>query len=271
MRGAVHERTGGHAPGAGLQAALGDLLRRLDRRAAATRATHRPEEDVFVAPHDALRHARGAAGVQDVERVGGARREVARGARGRERGFVRDRPDRRAGAGIAREVVVDRDEGLQLGQIRGDGGELGRELGVEDDGARVGVVEEVPQLLLDVAVVDVDRHRAELERGEHAFEVLDAVVEVQGDVVTGADAAVLQHVREPVGPGVRGRERQAPFTADEGLVGGHGVGDALPQVGQVELHPPPERREPGTVTRWTGSLNQMRWESRLQPSAPRAI
>ena len=43
---------------------------------------------------------------------------------------------------------------------------------------RVGVVEEVPQLVLDVAVVHVDRNRAQLERGEHPFEVLDRVVEV---------------------------------------------------------------------------------------------
>ena len=77
--------------------------------------------------------------------------------------------------------------------------ELRRELAVEHDRLGVGVVEEVAQLVLDVAVVHVDRHRAELERGEHALEVLDAVVEVERDVVAGADAEPGEVVREPVG------------------------------------------------------------------------
>jgi hypothetical protein len=59
----------------GLRAPFGDHLRRADRLAAAARAAERTEEDVFVAPHDALRHAGGAARVEDVEVVGGARPE----------------------------------------------------------------------------------------------------------------------------------------------------------------------------------------------------
>ena len=39
----------------------------------------------------------------------------------------------------------------------------------------VGVVEEVAQLVLDVAVVDVDRDRAQLVGGEHRLDELEAV------------------------------------------------------------------------------------------------
>ena len=51
-----------------------------DRRAAGVPAAERAEEDVFLAPHDALRVAGRAAGVQDVVVVAGARAEVARRA-----------------------------------------------------------------------------------------------------------------------------------------------------------------------------------------------
>ena len=52
----------------------------------------------------------------------------------------------------------------------------------------VGVVEQVAQLVLDVAVVDVDRDGPELEGGEHRLEVLGAVGQVDADVVAGPDA-----------------------------------------------------------------------------------
>jgi hypothetical protein len=85
---------------------------------------------------------------------------------------------------------------VDVGQRSADRIELGCELAVEHHRLHVGVVEEVAQLLFDVAVVDVDRDRAQLERGDHHFEVFDRVVEVAGDVVAGPDAASGQRVRE---------------------------------------------------------------------------
>src|SRR5207248_8152676 len=84
--------------------------------------------------------------------------------------------------------------------------ELRLELSVEDDGLGVGVRQQVAQFLRDVPVVDVDGNRAQLERGQHAFEVFDPVVEVQRHVVAAADAATRERVcqtsRSFVGLGV---------------------------------------------------------------------
>ena len=59
-----------------------------DARSAGISAHQRPEEDVDVPPQHAFGHARGAAGVEDVEVVGRAGAEVAVGGCARERRFV---------------------------------------------------------------------------------------------------------------------------------------------------------------------------------------
>ena len=56
----------------------GDVLGAFDRRTPGIPAAENCKEDVLVAPHHALGHARGAAGVEDVVIVGGPLREVAR-------------------------------------------------------------------------------------------------------------------------------------------------------------------------------------------------
>ena len=74
----------------------------------------------------------------------------------------------------------------------------GAELGFEDQRDEVGVVEEVAQLLDDVAVVHVDRHRARLVAAEHRLDPLGAVERVDADVLARLDADVEQVVRDPV-------------------------------------------------------------------------
>src|SRR5262249_31028255 len=162
VRGAVHERARGHASRARVLAAFRDLLRRGDRVTGPGGAAERTEEDVLVPPYDPLGHTGRAAGVEDVQVVGRARREVARGRCAGERVLV----------------TGEREQGAQLRKTGPDGVDARRELVVEDEGNRVGIVEQVVQLLLDVSVVHVDRHRAELERGEHPLEVLRRVVEL---------------------------------------------------------------------------------------------
>ena len=56
----------------------------------------------------------------------------------------------------------------------------------------VAVVEEVPQLLFHVAVVDVHGDGADLVRGQHAFQVFRSVEEVEGDVVARRHAPSLE-------------------------------------------------------------------------------
>ena len=63
---------------------------------------------------------------------------------------------------------------------------------------QVGVVEQVAQLGLDVPVVDVDRDRPQLVRGEDRLDELEAVERVDADVVARPDAVAGEVVREPV-------------------------------------------------------------------------
>src|SRR5690606_41006844 len=128
-------------------------------------------EQVLDVPHDALGHAGGAAGVDDVDVLAGARPEVPFGAGGAECVPVRD------GAGDAGRPV-DGDEVLQLGRLAVHGGHPRLELGVVHQHPDVGVPVEVEQLVLHVPVVDVDRDGAELERGQQPGDVLDAVAQV---------------------------------------------------------------------------------------------
>ena len=77
------------------------------------------------------------------------------------------------------------------------------ELLVVDDGLEVGVVEEVAQLLLDVAEVHVHRHGPDLVGRQRGLDPLDAVGAVDADVVAGPDALGEQVVGELVGPRLR--------------------------------------------------------------------
>ena len=49
----------------------------------------------------------------------------------------------------------------------------------DDDSPRVGIVEDVSQLGIGIAIVDVDRHRADLQQAEQTGDVFDAVLEKQ--------------------------------------------------------------------------------------------
>ena len=55
-------------------------------------------------------------------------------------------------------------------------------------GDQVRVVVEMAQLTLDIPEVDVDRDGADLERREHALDVLRAVEQLQADVLAGREA-----------------------------------------------------------------------------------
>ena len=70
-----------------------------------------------------------------------------------------------------------------FGVLWRDGGDAGCELAVVDKRHQVRVVEEVGELGLDVAVVDVDWDGANLVRREPGLDVLGAVVEIEADVI----------------------------------------------------------------------------------------
>ncbi len=242
-RGAVHQRRGGEedealaARGHPLRQFLGALHGFAGRRAAAEAG----EEQVLLAPHHALGHAGGAAGVDDDLVVRGPGAEAAAGRTGRFGFGEADRRDtrfRRALGGLADAYEVA--QPLRAGDRRRD---ACGELPVEDERHQVRVPVQVGQLPLDVAVVDVDRYGADLQAGPERLEVLDAVVEVQADVFAGPYAALVEVVGEPVGRRVELGVGQPAFGPgprvigeDQRLAVGHGVDDRFEEVGKVVLH-----------------------------------
>ena len=121
----------------------------------------------------------------------------------------------------------------QLGQQRGD---ERRELTLVDERLQVGVGQQVAQLVLDVAVVDVDPDGPQLEDGPGGLDPLDRVVGVDPDVVPRPDPLGGQVVGQLVGPRLHLGVGAPLAVGDEVLPFWIGVDGRLEQVGEVELH-----------------------------------
>jgi hypothetical protein len=67
-----------------------------------------------------------------------------------------------SGSWLSSSMTITCAQGRELGQ---ESGHPGRELPLVDEGHQVGVGEEVAQLVVDVAVVDVHPHGPQLEDG----------------------------------------------------------------------------------------------------------
>jgi hypothetical protein len=102
---------------------------------------------------------------------------------------------------------------------------------------QVGVVEQVGQLVLDVAEVDVDRHGPQLEGGHHGHHPLGRVLAVDPDVVADPDAVVGEVVGQAVGPLLHLRVAEAVVAHHQGGAVAHDVDGALEEVSDVERHP----------------------------------
>ena len=100
----------------------------------------------------------------------------------------------------------------------------------------VGVLEQVLQLALDVAEVDVDQDGARLDDAEHRDDDLDAVAAVQSDLVVLLHALVDQVVREAVGLLLQLGVGQLLVAADQGDTVRHSVDGVLGEVGNVQGH-----------------------------------
>ena len=105
-----------------------------------------------------------------------------------------------------------------------------------DEGDQVGVVVEVPELVLDIPVVDVDGHGPGLEAGDHGLDVLGAVLELDADVVAAPDACRLEVVGQAVGALLELGVGEATVAAHQCLPLADHVGQRLEDVGQVEVH-----------------------------------
>ena len=104
------------------------------------------------------------------------------------------------------------------------------ELVVVDDRGGVGVVEQVGELLVDVAVVDVHRHAAEQLRREERLEILGRVDQLDGDLVAGPQPVVVEGVGERTGAGRELAERRSPRAADDREPLGRQLGDRRPRL-----------------------------------------
>ena len=138
--------------------------------------------------------------------------------------------------------MSDGQVGEHLGQPLGEGR-------VEDDRRGAGVVEQVAQLLGDVAVVHVERRDPGLVGAEHRLDVLVAVVEVAGEVVlpalvpaeraplgVGAEPGADQVVGQPVGALGHLAVGEPSVAPHDALAVGDGGADRVVHVSEVELH-----------------------------------
>jgi hypothetical protein len=254
VRGAVHQRRGRQGPEPTRRCGGDDLLDVLEVGAVPTPDAERGDQEVLLAPHRPLGHAGGAAGVAEVQVVAGPAGDHIVGKLDR-RGGRTDRGERRVvvdGAGDERvtAAVGDlQDQRRWIGQRVQHRGERRSEALVDDHRPGRGVVEQVAQLIGDVAVVDVERSRPRLPCSEHPLEVLVAVVEVQGDVVVhrlpartrselGAepDAGVEQHAGQSAGAVSDVGPAQSSVPEHQAVAVGMGGGDRLGDHSDVQLH-----------------------------------
>ena len=167
---------------------------------------------------------------------------VVGGARDPRRGRVRAR-DRLVARGIRQPggrrvcaLLADDEYPAQLRYARRDLGHQRHELLVHDGDLGVGVVEQVAQLFLAVAIVDVGRNQRRLHRRVHALHVRGMVVCVDRDLALprrplrehpGADVARAPLQRLP---------GQMLAALHQRLALGTGRGDDIERVGQVVGH-----------------------------------
>src|SRR5262249_51499971 len=110
------------------------------------------------------------------------------------------------------------------------------ELALVDQSDEVRVAEQVAQLVLYVAVVDVDPDRADLEDRPERLDPLDRVVGVDADVLARPHALRQEEVRELVRAGVHLRVGAARTFGHQALALGELIGRILEQIREIELH-----------------------------------
>ena len=238
----------------------------------------RVRADVGVREHDALRHTRRPArvdqrrnvvrpdGVGERVEVGAVR--VGVGAAGGEGlGPARDRDGQRA------LRFFEHDDVLQLRQLVEDGGgffEL--EIRRDDEHARAGIAEDVLDLVGGERRVERDVDGAEELGAEVGHGPLGPVLREHGHAVTGPHADVVEPAREREGVGVevgvrdRRPARRLVFVAERRAVGAVEVGD---EAGE-ELRDRLERDEGGHGrSGWEGFHNSPEWAMRSRAAGSR--
>ena len=107
---------------------------------------------------------------------------------------------------------------------------------MEDQRLDVGVLEQVGELAIEIAVVHVDRNAADLDRREVRLAVFGRVVQVHPHLAVGAESRVEQRLREPRRALLVAAPVDPAFSLDDGGRVGHRVGDRLPDGAEMRLH-----------------------------------
>ena len=190
------------------------------------RAVDQPREEIVLPPHHTLGHAGGAARVEHVEVVAAAPPRRAHALDGGLGGVLVRRGPIGAGPG----AVVDPEPAAHAGHAFEDPFDAFAEGPVEDHGDGVGVLPQVAQLVVAVAVVGVDRDEPDLDRREGGLQILGRVVEVDGHLVLLRGAEVEEELRDAVGAAIELVPGDVAFTLRHGDRLGLYVRHRLPDV-----------------------------------------
>ena len=118
---------------------------------------------------------------------------------------------------------------------------------MEHDGAGVGVVPQVEQLVGGVPVVGVDRSEGPLECAVHRLDVLRAVVQVLSDRLLTFEPGVEQVLRDAISSSVDFGPRTAVIAMDQAEGVGQLIGHDFPDVGKVPVPHPAVRTTPHAI------------------------
>ena len=114
-------------------------------------------------------------------------------------------------------------------------GDMRCELAIMDTGNHIGIVEDIQQFLLDIAVIYVDRHRPNFKAGQHTLEVFIAVIQVQANMITRPDTLLCQVMGQLVGASIQLRKTESLIPANQSGSVRHLVCHLFKQIRDIKM------------------------------------
>ena len=99
---------------------------------------------------------------------------------------------------------------------------------MKDQRLNIGILKEVVQLFIQIAIVDVDRHAADFHGGKIGFGIFRRVVEIHAHFGVMAQTCINQTLCETRGAIFIVVPGYSPFTLNQRDVLGHRIGDGFP-------------------------------------------
>jgi len=181
------------------------------------------------APHHALRHAGRPAGVDE--------QQVVLGSLDAERLARAPLGDLAIRFGPRRGGAPDLEPRPHAGQTTPHAVDPFDEVLAEDDRRRIGVLEDVVELVVEIAVVDVDVDQARLEAGGQRLHVGRCIAQVETHFVACRQTTLPEASREIVAPPGEVAPRHGRLAVDQRrCVGGKPRVDSFEQISEVPGH-----------------------------------